>query len=156
MHQSCGSSLYTNIAFYPLNALSTHGMATRISQGTSTPLSELLSLCLSLFSQCSTAVPLCTCPDRPGEESKFELMRNINRLHRRHIHVVLRAVFALWTNMLFNRADEWMQAFWKVEMHRQTGARLLWRESNLWLPLCRAFFCLKVTLPHRLFMQTVI
>ncbi|CAB1430076.1 unnamed protein product, partial [Pleuronectes platessa] len=35
---------------------------------------------------CSTAVPLCTCPDRRRERhNKFELNGNINSLHRRHI-----------------------------------------------------------------------
>lgn len=67
-----------------------HGMVTRMLQGMSTPLSKLLSLCLSLFSQCSTAVLLCTCPDRLREShSKFELTRNINSLHHTHIHVLL-------------------------------------------------------------------
>ncbi len=66
------------------------GMATRIMQGMSTSLSKLLSLCISLLLQCSTAVPLCTCPDRLGEShSKFELTRNINRLHHRHIRGLL-------------------------------------------------------------------
>ncbi len=95
----------------------THGMAMKILQGMSTPLSKLLSLCLSLFSQCSTAVLLCTCPDRLGEShSKFELTRNINSLHHRHIDVLLRAPFAFGTKVL-SRLPLTLMTFAKVRMH---------------------------------------
>lgn len=61
----------------------------------STLLSKLLSFCLSLSPECSTAVLSCTCPDRLGEcHSNFEHTRNTNSLHHRHICVVLQDVFA--------------------------------------------------------------
>lgn len=64
-------------------------------QGMSTLLSKLLSFCLSLSPECSTAVLSCTCPDRLGEcHSNFEHTRNTNSLHHRHICVVLQDVFA--------------------------------------------------------------
>lgn len=70
---------------FPLNAfLLTHGMATGLWRGGSELTLSNSSLPLS---QCSTAVPLCTCPDRPAESlSKF----NMKRLHiRRHVLLLL-------------------------------------------------------------------
>lgn len=117
-----------------------------VLQGTSAPPSQLLSLCLSLSSQCSTAVPLCTCPDRLGEShSKFELMRNITSLHHRLfvpklcLHMEQKVLFYRSVNELL------VDVFETLKTNRQT--RRLLHESNLWRCLDRAFFCLKVTLP---------
>lgn len=157
MH-GCSSGLHTQIQSPPPppKCSLTHGMATRILQGMSTTLSNS-SLCLSLFSQCSTAVLLCTCPDRLGEShSKFELTRNINSLHRRHIHLAsgdfaLREQKSRLTQLKIHSST----VIWKVEMHRR-GHVCCHESRTCDVLLYGAFICLKVTLPptsflHKLF-----
>lgn len=114
---------------------------TRVSCSLSLSLSRSLSLFLSLFSQCSTAVLLCTCPDRLGEShNKFELTRNINSLHHRHLRAF--PLSAPGTELLCE--VKLLNPLWRFQTDGNTFAV---QESNQGLSLSRAFFCLKVTFP---------
>lgn len=84
-HLQQRTTLCTDLVLYSQNVLSLMVWQREHCRECCTSLS---SLCLPLSSQCSTAVPLCTCPDRLGEShSKFEL--TVNTLHHRHILVLL-------------------------------------------------------------------
>ena len=77
-------------------------MATRIWQGMGAPLSKLL---FSVFLSLHGAALQCFSAHAQTDwesHSKFELTRNINSLHHRHIHVFLQALFALGTKVSFN------------------------------------------------------